>query len=298
MKSEIKNNTELDIQLDDILTLNIYQMVILFLMSLQLTETVRYSLLQDINKFIFPGAKLSPSSFYNTLNRLEKLGFIEITNGGKSRVKSIKGTHKIRQALEIISKYTALLSFNPDLIFGEFLPIFETFIKIGQVNQVLFIDLDEFFDLGFTTLLKEHSKEFFIVADDESFEKYQNRSSEKIFQSQILNGKIREPDNIFDVVFIADFHLKNDFYGLDEKSLIKEALRVTKTNGQIIILATEELPKTNNLLLDSIAVNLRNNPFMVAIDKESFFDIINTTSPVKPKYYHENGFILAKINKV
>ena len=68
----------MDIKLEDILSLDIPQLMILFFLSMQITETVRYTLLQDLNKFVFSEAKLSASSFYNTLDKLERLGLLEV----------------------------------------------------------------------------------------------------------------------------------------------------------------------------------------------------------------------------
>ena len=108
---DYKSNQE--IKLEDILSLNIYQLVIIFFLSIQLSETVRYSLLQDVNKNLFSNAKLSASSFYNTLDRLEKLGLVEMNQSGNERVKNVKGTSKIKDVLQIVSTYATFLSFNP-----------------------------------------------------------------------------------------------------------------------------------------------------------------------------------------
>ena len=290
-----KKDSDVDIALENILTLNLYQYVILFFLSIQPSETIRYSLLQDINKYVFPQAKLSPASFYNTLDRLEKLGLVEMTQSNNGRVKSVKGTSKIKQVLQIIGQYGALLSFNPEIIFGEYLPIFENYIKLGKVKSILFIDLDEFFDVGFTSLLKEHSEEFYLLADNESFEKYQSRTSQQMFQTQVLNGKIREPDKIFDVVFIVDFCIKDDFYGMNTKSLLQEALRVTRSNGLVIIHGQDEFPTTNNFILDSMVKNFQNNPFVITIKEETFTEVITSVSPFEPEFYNSNGFLIAKI---
>ena len=92
-----------------------------------------------------------------------------------------------------------------------------------------------------------------------------------------------------------DFQKKDNFYGMNEKTLLEEAIRVSKTNGLIVILGTEDFPITNNIVLDSIAENLKKNPFMSSIDKQSFIEIITSTSPVKPDFYTSKGFLISKL---
>lgn len=295
MKNTASDKSKQEIRLDDILSLNIYQLVIIFFLSIQLSETVRYSLLQDVNKYLFSNAKLSASSFYNTLDRLEKLGLVEMTQSGNERVKSVKGTPKIRDVLQIVSMYATFLSFNPGIIFDEYLPIFESFVHLGTVKNILFIDFDEFFDIGFTSLLNKHTEEFFILADNDSFEKYKNRSNKPIYQTQVINGKIREPDKIFDAVYIVDFHTIEDFYGMNEKELLQEAVRVTKSQGVVIIHGSNELPVTDNIVIDSMVDNLKTNPLMITMNEKSFLTTVTEISPVKPLFYTSKGFLIAKL---
>ena len=287
---------ETEIKLEDILSLDIPQLMILFFLSVQITETVRYTLLQDLNKFVFSEAKLSASSFYNTLEKLERLGLLEVKKNKSGRVKSIRGKPNIKNVLNIISQYTTILSFDVDLLFTEYIPVLEKFVNISHVNNLLFIDIEEFFDFGITTLLKKFTQELFLLADDESFERYRNRGLKQVHQSQAINAKIREPDKIFDAVIIMDYQQKNNFYGMNEKTVLAEAIRVTKSQGIIVVVGMEELPVTNNFFLVSVVRRMRKNPLFTVIKNDIFKEVITSASPVVPEFSNSNGMLLAKIN--
>lgn len=287
--------SEKKIELDDILSLDISQIMILFFLSFQISDTVRYTLLQDLNKFVFPEAKLSASSFYNTLDKLEKLGLLDMKKNKTGRVKSIRGRPEIKNVLSIISQYTSIISIDLGSILTDFIAILDNSMNNSPINNLLLIDIEEFYDFGLTTILKRYSEEVFLLSDDESFARYSNRGFKQVHQSQIINGKIREPDKIFDCVFILDFQIKNDIYGMNEKALLTEALRVTKKDGLIIVIGMDELPITNNFILDSVLQKVQKSSFFNVINLDLFKDLIRSVSHFEPEFINVKGMIIAKI---
>ena len=187
------------------------------------------------------------------------------------------------------------MGLDADLLFTEYMPMLEKFINVSHVNSLLFIDIDEFFEFGITTLLKKYTQELFLLADDESFERYRNRGLKQVHQSQVINTKIREPDNIFDIVIIMDYQQKSNFYGMNEKTILAEAIRVTKSQGLIIVIGMDELPVTNNFFLDSVVQKVNKNPLFTVIKDEVFKEIITSSSPVKPEFSNIKGMLMAKI---
>ena len=73
------------------------------------------------------------------------------------------------------------------------------------------------------------------MSKKEAFESVAKFELNNIQYTALFNDTIRESDNFFDTVIIP-YHYRNaNLYGIDKKSLLREAVRITKNGGAVII---------------------------------------------------------------
>lgn len=254
---------------DNLIDLSISQVFILLFMSVFPEGTVRYNILQSINTFLSPKKHISASSYYNSLTKLEKKGFIKIHKDKSGKSPIIQATSKTGETL----KQLGHLLLVPGLNFIEILPNLASRIlnKLGlteKVDFVLVISQDIVLDVHLYPFIEQYSNHIHAVATSESFQRYIIPYSSEVHQTEIFKHRIREPNDEFDICFLPTFQRRENFFGLSPVELLKEAVRVTKPKGQIIIFSITVPKKTDHFILDSLAEMIDSNPFIANVTKE------------------------------
>jgi len=259
----------------------------------------RYALLQDVNDILFKDAKkkISTSSFYNSVDKLEKMGLIAYTKIDNKIF--VMGTELGTKALEIISGTTSLFSLNFSKLTEGTAMAVRGKIPLEKANSVLIITLEEFFD---TEVLNTRMKAYTtknIITGPGFYDKMIRRGlSPDIHQTLITDEKIREPGEFFDLVLIYDFqNLQSPFYGLSEKDIIKEAYRVLKSQGFLLIQFHNIIPEQDDFAVDSLARSFKNSPFYNEIDKEDVKRYFLEAIGHEPELFSFKEFYLGYIKK-
>lgn len=207
---------------------------------------------QNFYSFLQKKKELSTSSFYNNLSNLEKKRLVEFNLNKKGKIDSVKTT-----------PLTASLINNVLLLFLQQMPNYtdfykKTFQKLVEKTGPLFqrskllINLEKDLSPEFMRGFIDNCEEAFVISSNKSYDDFDKSGVKDFNITKIHNGKIREPDNVFDRVLIRRYRKISDFHGLTRIELVKEAFRVTKPGGTLIIYAIEKLPKTNNYYADEL----------------------------------------------
>ncbi|MFW9995158.1 MAG: hypothetical protein ACFFD4_24185 [Candidatus Odinarchaeota archaeon] len=299
------SNVEKRLTLNDILDLTVFDVFVLFYLLIFSGGSVRFALLQDLDTFFSTSRgggsldfkfkkQLSPSSFYNTLKKLEKKGLtITVDKGGN--VRTVEATPLAREALKTISLFTLAASFD---LSKEFSFLEEAMIKefgMGHLESLLFVSLDRFYLL---TMVKKFSKSEFIdtlyiLADEEILERYFDKELADIQLSTILSSRIREPNDFFEGTLIYRYRAIDDFYGITGRELLKEAVRVTKPGQPVIVVSWTGMETDNSIIGSVIEELLAASPFFFKTTKQEVMDDMKNAGISEPKILDLRGGFLA-----
>ncbi len=196
---------------------------------------------------------LSTSSFYNNLSNLEKRGLITSIYNEKGKVESIEITNLTRPLMEVVLQH--FVRFGVRTEYPTMLIMKEAIIdKLGKTRfeNLLIVWLNEYVDFQLLRVAYEASESMFILSKNDFSRDLTNRGMEKVKFSSIYNEMIREPNSIFDVVFFPFYYKNLRISGLNNSELLKEAVRVTKKNGVVIITAQSKPSKIDGGLAKQV----------------------------------------------
>jgi hypothetical protein len=270
----IKDELNYDIQ--DFSDLSILELITLQLLSRHKEPIVRHSLFMEVQQFfqkdrditlkedinvssseqkfrIFTQNRnpISTSSFYNNLKNLEKKGLLSFKDKGNIRL--IEANELTKTVEEVIFHhfFVTRMPFEVEAMIESGTKILNTVGK-EKFESFLLIWLYDNADLSFFRLLSTLTDSFFILCEEELYNNTINKSIETIKYSRVFNDLIREPDNAFECVFITYLDKKSGFHGINRSNLLKEAIRVGRKGGFIIVSNYSELPKTKNYVTNSL----------------------------------------------
>ena len=99
-------------------------------------------------------------------------------------------------------------------------------------------------------LFSSLSDNLFVLSSPTAFENVLKVGIKNAQNTSIFSGTIRESDNFFDGVIIP-YHFKyTNFDNISKGALLKEAFRVVKDNGVVIIHSYTEIPNINHAIFD------------------------------------------------
>ncbi|WP_455463436.1 hypothetical protein [Candidatus Hodarchaeum mangrovi] len=251
----------------DISFLQLY--IISLLISLGPKEPIRFELLNQINDVLFKDKPISPSKFYNEMNKLKKKGLIDYQEE-TGNIKRVKGTSLAKRLVKQFNFLMLLGSIDFEEILTEILPELTIFTKMEPVQSFLIIHFQELLvDVIFRDFYLKYSKELYILATDQAYERYIKRGV-PVHQSRFHDTKkmIREVTHTFDATFLVRYHPTTQNFGLSERELLKEGMRVTKSKGKVIIIALEEIPFQKNVFLEGFRNSIQTYPLFPSITEE------------------------------
>ncbi|TFF89240.1 MAG: hypothetical protein EU549_01275 [Promethearchaeota archaeon] len=293
-----ENNREYDskvhefINLIHFMDLNIIELLILELLIRHEEPIIRYTLYYELDEYLetfkkeFSFSKpkklskeekklkeynrkllaksnlLAPSSFYNSLNNLEKRGFIRYYYDKKGKIRSIEATNLLNDLIEELGEHIIkLIGVSTDFEYVDnIMDFLKTRLGKDYVDSVLIIWLPFLFDMRIIKRVKKLTKKLFLLSRIDDKEDLKDRGLEDIEITQTYRNTIREPNNVFDIVLIPYF-MDIRIQDLGMIDILKEGYRTLKDNGILITFIGQSPPKTNHRILNRIR-KIHNQAFM------------------------------------
>ncbi len=273
------------ISIKHIVNLSIVDMVMLQLLLKHEKPIVRHILYNEISQFLTrekkkvvhsikfdkdaPGArefkdllendkKLSSSSFYNSLKNLENKGLVKSNKDEKDKIVSVEATQYTEILINTISKHVIRFGLIEAEQNKNFPDILKDVIEKNLLNQnevkkfdtLLYISFIDFINIKCMKILSKISENLFLLSNKEVLEGISKMGLENIQKSSIFNKTIRESDNFFDAVIIPYQIENSDIVNITKGTILKEAFRIAKKKGVVIIHGYTELPAVDHGLLN------------------------------------------------
>jgi len=217
---------------------------------------------QKFYEFVESPKKLSTSSFYNSLNKLEEIGLLSAERNQKNKINSIKSTQYTRFIPKLLLRFLInndmmdaaenKLKFSKKFIEEK---ILERIGDLKHLKTLLTVWFTEFVGYALISEFVDAVDDLFVIYKSEHAQSGSNSEISNIQYSRVTNKKIREPDNVFDGVIVPIHKKKPKFYKMSRSEIISEVLRVTKPEGLIILVGMADIPLTNNPFADEL-INL------------------------------------------
>lgn len=204
-------------------------------------------------QFLKNKKKLSTSSFYNNIKILEKMGLISCKHNVKGKVEAIETTDLTGPFMNVTLQH--FINFGvraEESVMHSMKKAIMEKIKKTNFESILVIWLNEFFNLQIIRIAYEMSESLFILSRNDFSKDLINRGLKNVNFSSIYNRKIREPNEAFDVVFFPFYYKNSKTFGLSKIDLLKEARRVLKKTGVVIITVQSKLPKVEGYIASKI----------------------------------------------
>jgi predicted transcriptional regulator len=286
MTNQIEENEFMNtISIKHIVNLSIVDMIMLQLLLKHEKPVVRHILYNEISHFLTrekqkvaksikfdkrsPGAKefkdlliqdkkFSTSSFYNSLKNLEAKGLVKSNKDDNNKILSVEATQYTEVLINTISKHVIRFGLIeseknknlPDII----KEVIENEIlrpnDKSKLGTALYVSFGDYINAKCIKNLYKTTNNLFLLFKEEMVENISKIGLENIQNTSIFMKTIREPDNFFDVVIIP-YHFKSiDIKDLSKETILKEAFRIIKDNGVVLIHGYTELPNIEHALLN------------------------------------------------
>ena len=204
---------------------------------------------QKFFKFIQSKKKFSSSSLYYSLDNLEKKGLVKFNRIDKERVESVEATKYTEILNANVLKYiikTGLLMVEQNRLLLEVINKINELIGSKKFGTMLFIWFDNFINFESINISSSITDNLFILSKKEVFDIVEKYGINNIQYTSLFNDTIRESDNFFDAVIIP-YHYRNaNLYGMTKSSILKEAIRIAKNDGVVIIHSFIDFPKIDH----------------------------------------------------
>jgi len=285
MKENEKRTLKETISIKYIVNLSIVDMIMLQLLLKHEKPIVRHTLYNEISQFLTrekkkvvqsvkfendtPGAtefkdllendkKLSSSSFYNSLKNLENKGLVKSNKDDKDKIVSVEATQYTEILINTISKHVIRFGLIEAEQNKNFPDILKEVIEKNLLNQnevkkfgtLLYISFIDFLNTKCMKILSKITKNLFVLSNKEVLEGISKMGLKNFQKSSIFNKTIRESDNFFDAVIIPYQIGSSDLYSITKGTILKEAFRIVKEKGVVIIHGYTELPIVEHGLLN------------------------------------------------
>jgi Fe2+ or Zn2+ uptake regulation protein len=284
-KSNEETNLMDIISIKHIVNLSIVDMVMLQLLLKHEKPVVRHILYNEISHFLTrekqkvvklikvdnrsPGAKefkdllnrdqkFSTSSFYNSLKNLEGKGLVKSNKDERNKVISVEATQYTEILINTISKHVirfGLIEAENNRNLSEIIKevIKNEILKLREKKRfgtALYISFGDFINAKCIKVLFKATDNLFLLLKEELFENISKIGLENIQNTSIFNNTIREPDNFFDTVIIPYHFKSNEMKDLTKETILREAFRIIKEDGVVLIHGYTELPDIEHALIN------------------------------------------------
>ena len=269
-------NDKFNYKIQEFADLSILELVTLQLLSRHQEPIVRHSLFLEVQQFFQKDQNnnhkanigvseseqkfitftqnrnpISTSSFYNNLNNLAKKGLLSFQDSGNIRLIEANELTKLVENVVFQHFFRTRMPFEVDSMIESSTEILKTIGK-AKFDSFLLIWLYDNADLPFFRLITNVTDYPFILCDEELYNSTINKSIDAIKYTNVFNGLIREPDDVFEFTFISYLDRESGFFGMNRGSMLKEAIRVTKKGGHVVLTNYSELPLTENYATNNL----------------------------------------------
>ncbi|MCK4286046.1 MAG: hypothetical protein KAX18_07575 [Candidatus Lokiarchaeota archaeon] len=208
---------------------------------------------QKFQQFLKSEKKFSSSSFYYSLYNLEGKGLIKFNRDKNSKVESVEATKYTEilnsTILKHIIKFGILIP-EQDKFLTEIIKEAIKLIEEKKFGTLLYIWLRDFIKVEFMNTFSTITENLFILSREETFEKAAKFGLNNIQHTALFNDTIREPDNFFDAVIIPYHFRDKSLPGMTKQQILKEAFRIIKSNGVVIIHGFVPIPNIDHGILN------------------------------------------------
>ncbi|MCH8908639.1 MAG: hypothetical protein IH840_16250, partial [Candidatus Heimdallarchaeota archaeon] len=257
------------VTLDDIIDLTVVELYILNFLVRIAGRTVRFVVFNELNSKLSKDRWISRSSFYNSLQKLERKGFVTIQANKDGKKGSLVGaTALARDAIKQNNIFAIwgnidLYKINVELIQRIFQEI-----GLRATDKILFASFDESINSDTLNYLKSLANETYLLGDSETLDLFVKRGEDIPF-SRFERSIIREPNDYFDYAIVSKYHGSASLFGETAQTLLKELTRVVKPIGYVVLLSFDNLPITDNMILESVMSDLFLNDFFKPSTKQA-----------------------------
>jgi DNA-binding PadR family transcriptional regulator len=229
---------------------------------------------------------LSTSSFYNNLSNLEKRGLVKFNVNHKGRVKTVEATPLTNYLLKYLLQFFMDSSVIPDVIqFDEGLKErIKNISNKDHLENIMGVWFSKHIFLRLVNLFKTLADEVFILSKKENYDSYIETELMDIHISKVYKKRIREPNDVIEMVAIPDYRKNTNFFGMSEVEVLKELHRILQPGGMIIVVTKADFPLTDDITAD----------LLLKIYKESISDTLFTEEELK-KDLEKAGFTKNKM---
>ncbi len=287
-KSQVESSirTELDIEneeniLEKFLDLSLREILLLFFIMRFPGQIQRNSLREEMNDYL--KKDFSPSSFYNILEKLEKKGLIIVKDGKIAQV-----TDLAKELIFELNRLTLICQIDFRSLTEGIIPLVlqkltrstvpeikrrMEYSKSGKklFPQTLVLNLEIMMNVNLLNAIKETiTDRLFVLSTVTEFKRYQSRGLiENIQKSNMIENRIREPNEFFDAVIIIGYTRLSNYPNKTQQLLTEELKRVVKKGG-ILFLVSDIHPqiKSEHFISEVINKLLKEADFLAIINKE------------------------------
>ncbi len=290
-------NPDTYVGLDELVDLSVSELILLQHLLNYSEEIIRFALLQEINTYMMENKKISASSFYHSLKKLERKGLVTTTTNKKDNIVKVKATPLARKALNEIS--TILISGVIDVFkfSKELLQMSMEKFNLKQIEKLLIIPMNNLGDIRIIRMIIENTKETYVLSTDETFHRLQQRGLEDVIQSKISGDIIREPNDFFDAAILFNFNTPQENLGIGPEQMLNELYRVIKPGGSLFISGMKKIKKTDNFIIDRILKSLRAAQVLTEFSEKEVRDSLEKHSFMRLEKLEYEGLIIIKGTK-
>ena len=275
-KQDEKNTLMASISIKDIANLSIVDMVMLQLLLKHEKPVVRHVLYNEIlhfltrekqkvakstkfnkdttgakefQKFLGQNKPFSSSSLYYSLDNLERNGLVKFNYDDMNRKESVEATQYTEILINTILKH--IIKFG--LIEAEqskYLPgIIKEVVEEKESKHfgtMLYVWFSNFINITCVNTFSAITDNLFVLSKEEAFENVSKLGLKNVQNSSLFNKTIRESDNFFDGVIIPYHFRTANLKGVGKSAILKEAFRIIKNDGVVIIHGYTKIPEINH----------------------------------------------------
>ncbi|MFW9949863.1 MAG: hypothetical protein ACFFKA_07045 [Candidatus Thorarchaeota archaeon] len=275
-KLDEKGTSMGSISIKDIVNLSIVDMIMLQLLLKHEKPVVRHILYNEISQFLTrekqkvansiifdkntPGAtefqkflkknkSFSSSSLYYSLDNLESNGLVKFNYDEMNRKESVEATQYTEILINTILKH--IIKFG--LIEAEQSKDLPEIIKevVEQKEKkhfgtMLYIWFANIINQKCINTFSTITDNLFVLSKEEAFQNVAKLGLQNVQNSSLFNNTIRESDNFFDGVIIPYHFRSANLDGVAKKDLLKEAFRIIKNDGIVIIHGYTKIPEIDH----------------------------------------------------
>jgi SAM-dependent methyltransferase len=205
---------------------------------------------------------------------LEQKGLIKFNRDKNGKIETVQATSLTPVVIKLMLQFFMGTSVIPDFVkFDKGLT--EKIKKVSnkeRVKNIMGIWFSKNVYLRLVNWFKTLADEVFILSKKEVYENFSDTDLKDVHITKVYNNqKIREPDNMIEMVAVPNYKKEADFYGMDRIEVLKEIHRILKPDGMIILVTKAEFPLTNDFTADEL----------LKIYKDSISDTIFTEDLLK-----------------